>query len=411
MTRIAFYMDRQPPKPPRPADAPAQPGPATANVSTRSAAGRKAVEEREALLLDLAGTPTAAFREHAVIEKVRKWAERRSDVVLRKDRYGNLMLSLEGVESRLPVYFTAHMDHPAFVVEGPYEEALSIEASFRGGVKPAYFVDKAVRLRPGRADEAVGRVTAHRPPRDDKPDAIVDIAFDKPVSAKAGDLLTWDLPRAELRDGRLHAPACDDLAGLAAALCAFDALRSAEPRLDVRVLLTRAEEVGFIGALAAARSQTLPRAARLICLECSKAFDDSPIHAGPIVRVGDRSGTFDPKLTYQLSRIAERLAAESGSFRHQRKLMPGGTCEASAFTALRYAASCLCLPLGNYHNMAEPDASGEHSVALEVIGLDDFHALVRLLVASAHGLIGPDREPSLRRKLDKLYRSRAADLR
>ncbi|MEM6749222.1 MAG: M20/M25/M40 family metallo-hydrolase [Planctomycetota bacterium] len=376
----------------------------------RSASGQKALDARERLLRELTGVPTAAFREHGVIDYVRKWAKRRSDVVLRKDKAGNLTLSLEGAASRQPVYFTAHMDHPAFVIEEPQKEVEVVEAAFRGGVKPDYFEGSRVRLRPGRADEVQGEVASHQPANEARPDARARVRFAEPVTVKTGDILTWALPGPAVRDRRLYAPACDDLAGVAAALGAFDALRTRDPAPDIRVLLTRAEEVGFIGAMAAARSRTLPKSARLICLECSKSFDDSPIHAGPIVRVGDRSATFDPDLTYRLSRIAERLAAESDSFRFQRKLMPGGTCEASAFTAFGYAAACLCLPLGNYHNMGDVGGAVPPGIEPEVIGVDDFHALVRLLVASADGLLGAERTPGLRRRLETLYRSRAADL-
>ena len=66
-----------------------------------------------------------------------------------------------------------------------------------------------------------------------------------------GDLGTWDLPDASVdEDGLVHTPACDDLAALSAALEALDELASAD---HVRLLLTRAEEVGFVGATAACR--------------------------------------------------------------------------------------------------------------------------------------------------------------
>ena len=35
--------------------------------------------------------------------------------------------------------------------------------------------------------------------------------------------------------------------------------------------------------------------------------------------------------------------------------MPGGACEATAFSAYGYESTCLCLPLGNYHNMHDID--------------------------------------------------------
>src|SRR5690606_19566565 len=122
-------------------------------------------------------------------------------------------------------------------------------------------------------------------------DLCAVIRFTKDPAAKKGDLVTWALPAAAIRAGRLHAPACDNLAGVAAALAAFE--RSLRKRgSDVRVLLTRAEEIGFIGAMAACRSGLIPKRARLIVLENSRSFADSPIGGGPIVRVGDKTSTF-----------------------------------------------------------------------------------------------------------------------
>src|SRR5262249_28784735 len=156
-----------------------------------------------------------------------------------------------------------------------------------------------------------------------------------------------------------------------AALAAFDDLSHdvSKPDLDVRVLLTRAEEVGFVGAIAACKNRTVPRKSRLIALENSKSFSESPIGAGPIVRVGDRTSTFDPDLTFRISKIAEQLAARDASFKWQRKLMPGGTCEASAYQSYGFISTCVCLPLGNYHNMNE--ATGK--IDAETISLSDFY--------------------------------------
>ena len=82
--------------------------------------------------------------------------------------------------------------------------------------------------------------------------------------------------------------------------------------------------------------------------------------------------------------------------------MPGGTCEAMAYQAYGYTATCLCLPLGNYHNQNQ-DAG---KIDAETISLKDFDGLVRLLVAIAAKLDGPDRAPSLRQRLEKRFAER-----
>ncbi len=141
-----------------------------------------------------------------------------------------------------------------------------------------------------------------------------------------GDIGRWAFRADQLgiRNGRLRAPACDDLAGVAASLEAFDRLRSVDGAGHVGVLLTRAEEVGFIGAIAAATGGTIPTDARLICVEMSRSFDDSPIGAGPVVRVGDASSVFAPHLTGAMTEAAKSLAGRRSEFLFQRKLMAGG---------------------------------------------------------------------------------------
>ena len=63
--------------------------------------------------------------------------------------------------------------------------------------------------------------------------------------------------------------------------------------------------------------------------------------------------------------------------------MPGGTCEASTFSAYGYESTCLCLPMGNYHNMVDIDGvlagARPARVGSEYISVEDFHGLVELL--------------------------------
>src|SRR5690606_10566888 len=145
--------------------------------------------------------------------------------------------------------------------------------------------------------------------------------LDRPAEVTVGDVATWELPGPEILDtdngagethACLHTPACDDLAALAAALSALEELRllraAGERTADARVLLTRAEEIGFVGAIGAARSGTMPKNARVLALENSRSFPhDSPIGGGPIVRVGDRISVFSPQLTSAVAAVAEDL--------------------------------------------------------------------------------------------------------
>ena len=179
-------------------------------------------------------------------------------------------------------------------------------------------------------------------------------------------------------------------------------MRSGEYGAHVGVLLTRAEEVGFIGAIGACESGIIRSTARIVALECSKSFSDSPIGGGPIVRVGDRTSTFDPDLTQRLCRVAQHIVAKDPSFRWQRCLMPGGTCEATAYQAYGYTAACLCLPLGRYHNMN----ADRGAIDSECISLADYDRLIHFLVTVAKQLDRVAIGRSLRDRLDQLFADR-----
>ncbi|MAY75586.1 MAG: hypothetical protein CMJ31_12905 [Phycisphaerae bacterium] len=368
--------------------------------------------EHQRWLTELTAVPTAAGKESRVIAWIDKCLEGREGFHRRIDSHGNIELSLEGATATdTPVYFTAHLDHPAFVVNrviGPS----TIEAEFRGGVMEDYFVGAPVRFYPDEGHSVRGSIVE----RGDQTDPFKSwvIELDTPSDAcEPGVLGVWDLPEPEIlptdtfgrevSGGCIHTPACDDLAALAAALAAFDELRAmhfnGERVPDARVLLTRAEEIGFIGAIGASRDAFMPKDSRIIALETSRSFaNDSPIGAGPIVRVGDRVSVFSPGLTESVAKVAEKLAGgpatpkanekqTNRAWNWQRKLMAGGACEASVFCAYGYEATCVCLPLGNYHNMANLDAVQARSndakpeIARECVSLNDYHGMIDLLIA------------------------------
>ena len=372
-------------------------------------------------LTALTQIPTAAGREQRVVAWIERWVAQRDDLSLASDEAGNLTIAridAPEAKSQRPLYITAHLDHPAFVVEGFIGPA-TLTLSFRGGVRDPYFKDAPVRIVTAEDREIPARLIEARP--DEKPfkhylaELVDDDADAESLGIAVGDVVRWDLPDAQIIDGQLHTHACDDLAGVAAALAALDVLRSDPNAAHVRLLFTRAEEIGFVGATAAMHAGIVPREARMVLLENSRSFDESPIGGGPIVRVGDRMSTFSPALTAGFAKLAEGLTEKRKDtdrpFKWQRKLMPGGACEASVYQAFGYEATCLCLPLGNYHNMANlagvesGDAAAIASARCgrEHIALSDFHDLVDLLVAAGTGLA---EVPPLTDLIEKIYAER-----
>lgn len=409
-------------------------------------------------LKELTAIPTAAGHEHRVIDWINNWLSTRPDIASKTDAHGNIELRLSNNEpTNNPIYFTAHLDHPAFVVEETLSSSEVILA-FRGGVMADYFPDATIRIHPPYSDAtgpdtpttyALATITnEHKvdqadnkpwsetdtndnPNKPKPPFKLYHAILKDPQPITPGSIATWDLPDPEIitdeNDNQiLYTNACDDLAALAAALCALDELRIINDKSDTRVLLTRAEEIGFIGAIGACRDKFMPEHSRIIALENSRAFPDSPIHAGPIVRVGDRISVFSPDLTGAVAKVAETIAggpatptasqkeSDLPKWRWQRKLMAGGACEASVFCAYNYTSTCVCLPLGNYHNMANlTDAqAGTHEqihgtpprVGREHIGIDDYQGMIDLLVACGSSLPS---SPAFIDRIEKLWDTHA----
>lgn len=364
-------------------------------------------KRHEKYLLDVTNLPTAAGLEDHVVAWVKAWAKGHArKVTLRADRYGNLAIKRKGVSSPKPIFFTAHLDHPAFAVTGVAKDGRTLSAEFRGGVRDGYFsAGTKVRVYPRLGRPTTGCIVSLDAKRGKKTDQRVTVGFSRRVAAQAGDLMTWALPASRIAGGRLHAPACDDLAAVAAAVSAYEKLLARPRGLgDVRLLFTRAEEVGFVGAIGATKTGIIPKRSTLICLENSKSFAESPIGGGPIVRVGDRLSIFDPELNARIIAVADQLSKKDKAFTYQRKLMPGGACEATAFRALGYLSTCLCLPLGNYHNMDEAKVC----IAPETIALSDYLGLIDLLEAVGRRLHQTNAGGDLAARLDGLFERRKA---
>ncbi|MBS0659548.1 MAG: M20/M25/M40 family metallo-hydrolase [Verrucomicrobia bacterium] len=310
-----------------------------------------------ALAQRILAQPTAPFHEAAVRRTLRELLAPLPHVSLEEDDFGNLIARYRRGEKPARWVFVAHMDHPGWVRP---DGAPNGEWKFFGGVPEAIREKHRHLIRPFGADFAM-----------------------------------WDLPECELRDGCIYTRACDDLIGCATIVATLQALEAAGIEADVYGLFTRAEEVGFVGALHVARSgRWQERGLTFISLETSSARPPAVIGDGPIVRVGDKTSLFDKAATEEMLEIA----AQSG-LAVQRCLMSGGTCEASAFQLYGLQSAALCVALGNYHNITP-----EQGIGPEYISLADFAGLVQLCreIASQTEPAGRYRVPeALRQRLEK----------
>jgi putative aminopeptidase FrvX len=375
------------------------------------------------ILTDLLSLPTAPFAEHYVIDYVRSFCRQRPTLTFAQDKSGNVLISY-GPRKRRPIVLAAHMDHPGFIADGMVSDRAPgespspplnkgglravdpgrrlIRAKWHGSVRPEYFAGALVRFFDGQR-WVRGRIinteydTAGKAPRV----SHVEVSVARPVPP--GSIGMWDFPDPVMKGDRVVARGCDDVAGAAATLACLDDLVRQHPKASLLVLLTRAEEVGFVGAIAACRNRTIPRNAVVISIECSSELPGAKMGDGPILRVGDAATTFTPGATAYCRAVAERLAATAPPFPFQRKLMDGGTCEATAYAEFGYEATGLCIALGNYHNM---DRARER-LAPEYIDMGDWEHLVRWFVAMATtGLRYDGKPPGLRDRLrlERRYR-------
>jgi putative aminopeptidase FrvX len=171
---------------------------------------------------------------------------------------------------------------------------------------------------------------------------------------------------------------------------------------------TRAEEVGLCGASAAARDRLLPDDALVVAVETSsKAGGRAVQGGGPIIRIGDAMHIFSPSMTQWMTALAQELSSEQRDFSYQRRLMDGGTTEATSYDLYGYETGAACIALGNYHN-----AGMRGRVAAETVHLGDLERLIQLFGRMLADVPQFDRSlPSLLKRYDRLGREAAPRLR
>ncbi|MCB9254358.1 MAG: hypothetical protein H6617_06720 [Bdellovibrionaceae bacterium] len=180
---------------------------------------------------------------------------------------------------------------------------------------------------------------------------------------------------------RLYTKVADDLCGVYCIVSLAKQLyRSGKGHPNFLGILTRAEEVGFIGTIGHLELGWLKGARRPLInvnLEASRTLPGAEIGKGPIVRLGDRLTVFDPGGI----RVLTELAQKTLKGRYQRRIMDGGACEASAVTAYGMRAIGISVPLGNYHNQnfeGGPDARAALGPAPEFVDKRDLQGMLKL---------------------------------
>ena len=323
-------------------------------------------EELYVALMAIAACPTAPCHEGHVRACLLERLADLPHVATRLDEFGNLHASYEHQPEGEPFRVVAHIDHPGFVV---HRRDGAEELRFAGGVEEKYFAGRGVVFYHEETPKPLGRaVIAGTSFSDD----MKRVTVDRPIPAGA-TFAMWDLPKARCTKRLFVSPACDDLVQVSIMLALLRRLALSGARGGVHALFTRAEEIGFAGALAALKSKTPLAPMPTLSLEASQARGFARVEGGPVVRVGDRLSVFDSRITHWLETAFRDLQAARPGTIYQRRLMGGGTCEASVFHRAGLPTGALCVALNNYHNMGPGTGLRSESISLrDGQGLYDF---------------------------------------
>jgi len=348
------------------------------------------------LFRHLTSVPTAPFREAAVSKKALEWIREHlgKRVRVRRNR-GGFIVSYRGAGEGPALCLAAHLDHPAFDLLKVTKAGAT--ARLRGGLPPHLLAGASVQAFPCKPQNntplALG-VIGPRPRKDGGLWTIKWTAAPKP-GAKL-DFAVLALPACETKYGWLLSRSVDDLLGCAISLEAMRRLSKARAKVNLTVLLNRAEEVGFVGALDMIRSGVLSARDSYLSIESSRELPGSKPGLGPTIRLGDRVTIFDGNLTALLDDAGEVLRKRGTKV--QRLRLTGGACEATAYHAFGYEAGGVAVPLVNYHN-----GWGADAVAPEKVRLSDVEGGVKLLVEASKLFGAKDLRGTLRARLEKRH--------
>lgn len=312
--------------------------------------------------------PAAPFHEHSVrneVESVCK--EYRLD--FERDEFGNVIVNLRTAPKTRPIVLAAHLDHPGFEIVRSLSPK-SWLARFLGGVPDSYFRrGTPVRLMPGATPAKLG-------PRSAKLKEFEIHALRMPESKPT--FAVWELEDFTVKKGLIHGRACDDLIGVASILATLIELKRRRARVNVIGVIARAEEIGFLGAMAVAAGKRLAKNSMVVSLETSRELPGVKMGHGVILRVGDRTSIFDSEAMRFLSEVAADLKLRNKRFQFQRGLMSGGACEATAYQEFGFQTGAVCVALGNYHNCAE-----NNRIGLEFVSITDALNMIELLATAS----------------------------
>ena len=347
------------------------------------------------LLEKILTEPTAPFREDRVRSAIERELEAHGIPFVR-DAGGNLIAGTDrpaSLAKGFHIALLAHMDHPGFHLGESLGRGLW-RCYWYGGAPFDAMEGSRLRLHDPRDHSKTTTGTIRKMEYIDDLEEGLPFTVDfgkKADSFSRESFGAFDLIPYRLKGDRVTTRAADDLVGCVIALGALidqeKALRKSRSRAARRLIgvFTRAEEVGFIGCLDLMKRGDLPRNVWCISLEASRALPEAEFGKGPVLRIGDKTCLFDAEFSAVLWNVAKDLATETkGRFKFQRRIMSGGTCEATPLTLFGHKVTAIAVPLLNYHNF------GKSKPSAEAVSHSDVEQARRLCVELGHRI---DRAP------------------
>ena len=294
------------------------------------------------ILQEVCSTPTAPFAEQYVV-RVRREVRSRSRSSCYLAIPPAICSSMLRSKNKGPRWvFAAHMDHPGFVARRMID-AETLEADFRGWVRSITFKGEQVRFFGERRDRRNGQRSdgpGFTLGEDRKVPRTVRLRVRKPVAPGSPGMLDQGEGRVKGRQVLLAACATTSPAPPPRCTMLDQLVDKARRRRPSAVLLTRAEEEGFIGAIAAvARAETAAQNPTASSPSKPPRSSPTPRRArAPSSASATRPASSTPPSPTSSPSKPKQLAKKDKTFKYQRALMPGGTCEATVYDVYGFTA-------------------------------------------------------------------------
>ena len=268
--------------------------------------------------------PTAPLHESEVMAFISTFGSLRG-LSETRDAYGNLVLTLEGHvglphEGHAPLTFLAATDHPGceiVAVAGNIAEAI-----WHGELPAASVGDARLRFFGSNVPRAA-RITSLSTRTTPGGEVVVDRLLLSPEGrVHVGDFGVLDFPGVSTEGEWLRARGASQLVGTGLLLELLDRLvlgrldlgRLALGRSTARVqaVFVRASVLMHAGALAALKSGIFLAGQSVISVHGCPEQPGASCGGGPVLRLGDALGLYDPGLCRALAQLASRHHLSDG---------------------------------------------------------------------------------------------------